>query len=210
MANNFPAKNLKNYEIKKLWFNARYHPQNNPTERTNKIIGNALRAYARENHRHWDAQLDNIAVALNTATNDVTGYTPFYLNFGREYSFNATDHSNFINDSNDSSVIIPNRIKLIENFKNIFKDVTERMKKSHENNKRHYDKNKDNISFNIGDTVYVRNFTQSKASDYYSAKLANVNIKGTITEKISDLIYKIQNENGVDLGTCHIKDIVSP
>lgn len=45
---------IDRYGIKKLWFNARYHPQNNPTERVNKVIGNALRAFTRQNHRHWD------------------------------------------------------------------------------------------------------------------------------------------------------------
>lgn len=41
------------YEIKVL-YNAKYHPQNNPTKRTNRTLKTRIRAYVGENHRKWD------------------------------------------------------------------------------------------------------------------------------------------------------------
>lgn len=43
---------MSKYGIQKLWYNSRYHPQNNFTERTNKTIGSAIRSYIIDNHRH--------------------------------------------------------------------------------------------------------------------------------------------------------------
>ena len=40
-------------------------------------------------HRHWDDWLPSIAFAYHTSVNEVTGYTPFYLMFGREASIPA-------------------------------------------------------------------------------------------------------------------------
>lgn len=83
---------LQSYQVPKFWFNARYHPQNNFTENTNKIIGCALRAYVADNHKLWDKEIPKIQVALRTAVHSVTGLSPFYLNSGREFIFSGTDH----------------------------------------------------------------------------------------------------------------------
>lgn len=67
-----------NHGVQNIFFNCYYHPQNNPTERENKVIGAAIRSYISDNHKHWDKHLKEIQVALRTATNSVTGYTPFF------------------------------------------------------------------------------------------------------------------------------------
>lgn len=80
------------YNVSKMWYNAYYHPQNNFTERTNKVISAALRSYIGEDHRKWDRDLPEITVALRTAVNAVTGYTLFYLNYTREFPFSGEEH----------------------------------------------------------------------------------------------------------------------
>lgn len=82
---------LEQYEVA-TFYNANYHPQNNPTERPNKVIGSAVRSYVDENHKSWDKNINKIQVALRTATNAVTGYTPFYLNHGREFMASGSDY----------------------------------------------------------------------------------------------------------------------
>jgi len=37
-----------------------------------------------QNHRDWDAKLPMVAFAYRTSVHESTGYTPFYLMFGRE------------------------------------------------------------------------------------------------------------------------------
>lgn len=60
-----------------------YHPQANPTERLNRNIKPLLAAFAQQ-HRDWDAYLHEISFSLRTNVNRSTGYTPAFLNFGRE------------------------------------------------------------------------------------------------------------------------------
>lgn len=187
--------------------NCVYHPQNNPTERENKTIGSAIRSYMNDNHKSWDAHLKQIEVALRTATNSVTGYTPFYLNHGRRFIQSGTDYMLFdSNETQTSEDDIQNKIHALEQLTEITNDITTRMKKSYEANKSRYDKNKTNFSFNVGDVVYRRNFALSDASKSISAKLAPKYIRCIVKEKISDLAYKLIDDKG-HIAVYHIKDI---
>lgn len=194
------------YGIQRLWFNARYHPQNNPTERVNKVIGNMLRAYVKDNHRHWDKHIGDIGVSLRTAVSEVTGFTPYYLTFGREFSYSASDFSAYI-EQEDPSLIRPARAEFLKNFSQIYEEVFKRMKMAHDRNKKYYDQNKRLMVFNVGDTVYKHNFVLSDAANYFSAKLAPKYIKCKIKGKISDLVYELEDESGANLGKWHVKDL---
>jgi len=57
-------------------------PYCNPVERTNKTIKTMIAQYVDRNHRHIRA----LHYAYNTARHEATGYTPAYLNYGREHS----------------------------------------------------------------------------------------------------------------------------
>lgn len=56
----------------------------NPVERTNRVIKTMISQYVGKNHRSWDKHLPALQFAYNTAHQDSTGYSPAYLNFGRE------------------------------------------------------------------------------------------------------------------------------
>ena len=58
-----------------------YHPQTNGlVERTNEVIGAALRHYVDADHRNWDEQLPFIEFALNNAYHQSTQSTAFRMN----------------------------------------------------------------------------------------------------------------------------------
>lgn len=194
------------YKVKNIFFNCVYHPQNNPTERENKTIGSAIRSYIDDNHKSWDKYLKQIEVALRSATNSVTGYTPFYLNHGREFIQSGTDYILFdLNDTQPDNDI-QEKVNAFEQLTNVTNDIILRMQKSYAANKDKYDKNKTHFSFQTGDTVYRRNFALSDASKNFSAKLAPKYIRCIVKEKISDLAYKLQDETG-HVAVYHIKDI---
>ena len=66
------------------------------------------------NHRDWDEKLPSVAFAYRTSVHESTGFTPFYLMYGREASLPAdlvygsvetdtpTINSKFIDDRRDS------------------------------------------------------------------------------------------------------------
>lgn len=62
------------------------------------------------------------------------------------------------------------------------------------------------FSFKVGDIVYRRNFINSDATKNISAKLSPKYLRCQVIDKISDLVYRLQDDNG-HVGTFHIKDI---
>ncbi|UYV81197.1 K02A2.6-like, partial [Cordylochernes scorpioides] len=74
----------KNCHIKKKTTTA-YHPQTNGlTERLNRTIADMLSMYMDLDQKNWDEMLPFITFAYNTARQESTGFTPFYLVHGRE------------------------------------------------------------------------------------------------------------------------------
>ena len=62
-----------------------YHPQGDgQTEIMNKAIEKMIRAFCVGLQNDWDEYLDLLEFAYNSAVNTTTGYSPFFLNYGRE------------------------------------------------------------------------------------------------------------------------------
>jgi len=62
-----------------------YHPQTDgQTERANRVVGEMLRAYVRdEEHRDWAEHLWCVEFAINNAYHESIQNTPFYVNYGQ-------------------------------------------------------------------------------------------------------------------------------
>ena len=61
-----------------------YTPQCNPVERANRVIKTLVAQFVQKTQNTWDQRLPKLRFAYNTATSESTGYTPAYLNMGRE------------------------------------------------------------------------------------------------------------------------------
>ena len=61
-----------------------YHPQTNgQTERMNQTIINMLKTLAERNKSNWKDHIQKLVHAYNCTTHSSTGYSPYYLLFGR-------------------------------------------------------------------------------------------------------------------------------
>jgi hypothetical protein len=56
------------------------------------IVKDQIRTYCNENQDNWDEHLAYIAHAYRTTINTATGYTPYFLMFGREASVPGEEH----------------------------------------------------------------------------------------------------------------------
>ncbi|GFS92474.1 retrovirus-related Pol polyprotein from transposon 17.6 [Trichonephila clavipes] len=66
-------------------FTTAYHPQTNGlTEHFNKTLADMLSMYVDVEQKNWDEILPFVTFAYNTAKQETTGFTPFYLLHGRE------------------------------------------------------------------------------------------------------------------------------
>ena len=62
-----------------------YHPQTDgQAERMNRLAGEVLRHFVCADQTDWDELLPMVEFAINSSPNRSTGFTPFYLNYGRE------------------------------------------------------------------------------------------------------------------------------
>ncbi|KAI4890217.1 hypothetical protein NFI96_009016 [Prochilodus magdalenae] len=61
-----------------------YHPQTNATERVNRTLKTAIRAYIEGKHNSWDKYIPQICFALRTAPHESTGFSPAKMLYGRE------------------------------------------------------------------------------------------------------------------------------
>ncbi|KNE88579.1 hypothetical protein PSTG_18012 [Puccinia striiformis f. sp. tritici PST-78] len=93
------------------------------------------------------------------------------------------------------------RLKLIRS------EIQSNIKKAFEISAKRYNLRTSSQKFSVGDLVYRRNFTLSKASEKYCAKLAPVFIKAKVVGTKGNSIYILRDEDTGKEACFHGKDI---
>jgi hypothetical protein len=198
------------YKIPKFFYNCRFSPQNNPSERQLKTIGTAIASYVGTDHRTWDQQVSAIEFAVNTAVHEVTGYSPYFLNSGREAILSgewypsgpsSVDELQFTDRSLYSS--------LLSHLKPIFEKVNDRIQKSYQRARVYYNRGRRGVEYDEGQVVWKREFPLSDAGKFFAKKLAPKFRKCAIHRKISPVTYELRDfSTRKSIGIWHVKDIV--
>lgn len=198
---------LEKYKVPKLHFTPKYSPHINTVERYNKTIMTAISTFISTDQRVWDTLVPKIQFAVNSSVNEVTGFTPSFLVYGRE----LVACGSYYNDAeNDNDLIFQPRDHYAETkgtLSNIFANVQSRLLQAHTRNCAQYNLRRKPADFQVGDVVWSRTFYQSDKDKYFNKKLAPKFVKSKIIHKKSPLVYELQDMNGKRLGTYHIKDI---
>lgn len=195
------------YKVKTL-YNASRHPQANPTERVNRNIITMLRAYVGENHREWDQRLAQVGFALRTAVHETTGHSPAFLNFGREPAASGEGSSLLVDQVPAVQEDCTVQTSRLQELRNLYQDITQKLRESHQKNSHHYNLRRRPQEFKVGDLVWKKNYTQSNAATYQSAKL-NPRYVGpfTVVKKASHLVYSLKDGKGKAVGNWHVNDL---
>lgn len=200
---------MTDYQVQKIWFNAKYHPQVNPTERVNRVIVTAISSYIDKNHNTWDENIYKIAHAIRAAKHDVTSFSPNFLMFGRYVPIDGTF---FGPVPSDDTVEIDERIRWDrdqQELPSIYKEVRANLKKSYEKSQSHYNLRKRHCVYAVGDRVWKRNHFLSDATKNFSAKLAPKYLLCEVTRVVSPLVYELKDSTGKEQGRWHVKDLKS-
>ena len=134
-----------------------YHPRGNPVERFNRTLLNMLGTLQEQDKTHWKDFIKPLVHAYNCTRNDVTGYSPYELMFGRQPRLpvdlafglpvsekTSTSHSQYVE-------------KLKSHLEGSYKIATENAAKVMGRNKLRFDKQVTASDLSVGDRVLVRN-----------------------------------------------------
>lgn len=187
-------------------FTPKYHPQPNASERANRSVLTGIRSYVGENQKEWDKHLCEIAHAMRNVTHSTHNFSPHFLVFGQypinhgsQYQLLETLHSL---GGNNISIVSKS-----ERLTNAQEAVLRHMRKSYEKNAARYNLRSTNRKFVLNQLVYVRNYAQSDAIKFYSAKLGKQFVPARIIRLVGSVAYELDDRNGRSLGVFHCKDI---
>lgn len=190
-----------------IWYTAAYHPQANPTERVNRVIKTMMASYVKDNHRSWDKELPKLGFALQTAVHEATGYTPAYLNFGRELKRNGKDYPTLGSEDHIPEANRGSRLDRLSKMSLLFDEVKDRLARAYERSSRIYNLRRRPTKFQQGDIVWKKEHVLSDASKNFSSKLAPKFTKCKIKRMISNLVAQLEGMDGRNLGHWHVEEL---
>ena len=133
-----------------------YHPQcDGVVERFNRTLLDMLATTTHNHPFDWEDQLPKVCIAYNTSVQASTGYTPFFLMFGREARMPVD-----LMYSTDTArpPVVPTAQYAAGTKKSLqeaYRQVRRKLAVAHARRKDHYDKKIHGQPFKIGDLVWL-------------------------------------------------------
>lgn len=172
-----------------------YHPQSDgQVERFNRTLKDMISKHVSESGNEWDDHLKQLALAYNTSIHESTGFTPFFLNHGREVRLPIDIMYGPPPDQPQS----PSQFaeNLVSKTTNAFKMARETLARAHKRQKKNYDVQISHKPYKEGDRVWLHNPLSIRQKlvprwlgPYIVKKRLRCNDDAGVT-------YRIQEENG--------------
>lgn len=135
-----------------------YHPQANPAERFNRTLLGMLRTLEESQKSRWKEHLNKVVHAYNSTVNEATGFSPFFLLFGREPTLPVD--LMFPKRGEEKSQSHPGYAdKWREVMQEAYAIAMQNMKKSARRGQKNYNQHAWSSTLQPGDHVLVRNLT---------------------------------------------------
>jgi len=134
-----------------LTMSTAFHPQTDgQTERANRTLEEMLRPYVSFQQSDWDEHLVAAELAVNGAKHASTGFTPFYLNYGREVSAPLD-----LAIEEARTVRQPDAAQRIQQLHRDLELAKEHLLKAQQRQATHADRHRREVSFKVGDEVLL-------------------------------------------------------
>lgn len=133
-----------------------YHPRGNPVERFNRTLLQMLGTLENDKKAHWKEFVKPLVHAYNCTKNDVTGYSPYEMMFGRQPRL-PVDLAFGLPVSNSSQSHSQYVKSLKDRLEESYQLATRNALKVARRNKRRFDRNVVVSVLDVGDRVLVRN-----------------------------------------------------
>lgn len=192
----------------RICYTAYYNPKADPVERYNKVVKTMISSYIGDNHKKWTQHLAAITCALRTAKSEVTGYTPFFINFGRNYLGDGREYKHLLREETTPTDIHTEASKRREGFQKMFETIKSRLKIAQERNRKVYNLRRRPVTYNIGDRVWRKNKALSDAAKAIKAGLCPTFVGPFIVrQKIGAWTYELEDDTGRPVGVWHVQDL---
>ncbi|KMQ84031.1 reverse ribonuclease integrase, partial [Lasius niger] len=179
-----------------------YAPHCNPVERTNRTVKTMIGQFVEKDHRNWDENLPALQFAFNTAVHEATGYTPAFLNHGREL---ATPHPGEIPPATETR---PH--ELHRQLAEAYEVVRINMARAFQRQEKYYNLRRREWRPRVGDWVWKRDHTLSNRANHFNAKLAPKFVGPLeVRQIISPVIVDLRSQRGKWYRHIHIQDLKS-
>ncbi|GBN78221.1 hypothetical protein AVEN_63595-1 [Araneus ventricosus] len=165
-----------------------YHPQmNGLTERFNKTLADMLSMYVDVEQRNWDTILPFVTFAYNSAKQDTTEFSSFFLVHGRDI---ATPLDVVLPHDTENHAVnyVQQLITRAEEARQLAKL---HILDSQAVDKRRYDERHRPVNYNVGDLVWV--FTPVRKVGLSERLLRRYFGPYRITRRLSDVTYEVQS-----------------
>ncbi|RWS23056.1 Pol polyprotein-like protein, partial [Leptotrombidium deliense] len=170
-----------------------YHPQTNGlVERFNRTLNIMLSMFVSKDQRDWDRALAMVVFAYMTSVQESTGYTPFYLLYGREARLPVENvlqtPSRGIADADEYVTSAIDALKIAREC------ATESIKNNQEKYTERANKTRRNVTYNEGDLVLIYFPTRIKGK---AEKLLHpYHGPYRIIRRMSSVVYEVVAVNG--------------
>nr|XP_055033931.1 uncharacterized protein LOC129422186 [Misgurnus anguillicaudatus] len=173
-----------------------YHPQGDPQpERFNRTLLSMLGTLDPNKKSKWSQHISLLVHAYNCTKNEATGYSPYYLLFGREARL-PIDVCFGIPADGEREIKHQQYVeKMKSELQTAYQLASGTALKSHQRNKRLYDQKVKHQILTVGDRVLIKNlaFTgKHKLHDRWNS------LPYVVTKKFKDLpVYRLRPESGM-------------
>ena len=134
----------------------------------NRTLINMLKALPEDQKTKWKDHLTNLTFAYNSTVNKTTGYSPFFLCFGREARL-PLDCILPIEPAKTSRKTYDQFVREWKlSMKEAFQLANQHIEKAGASNKRRYDTKAKSVVLAVGDRVLVRNVERSGTGELRS------------------------------------------
>lgn len=171
-----------------------YHPRGKPVERFNRTLLGMLGTLEDKERHHWRDFVKPLVHAYNCTRNDMTGYSPYELMFGRQPRLPVDLVLGISSHTGDPLTHSEYVKSLRQRLQESYSLATESAQKSQDRNKIRFDKKVRAARLLVGDRVLVRNVNirgKHKLVDRWEPKIH------VVTKQIGEgPVYTVKPEEG--------------
>lgn len=173
-----------------------YRPQTNGmVERFNRTLGECIAKLVSNEDKEWDNFVDATLFAYRTKKHKTTGYTPFYLMYGRQATLPIElKIPGVVEPNEDKDPLLSRLYHLIEQLENDRQNVKNKVTQEQQRQKERHDQKGVSEKLKIGDKVLVE---RSWLKTNFSAKLEDKWMGPYyIHDVLKDNVYKLRTLEG--------------